>query len=313
VLSLHRDVQWSALHSTWTDKKNGLDECRNNQSQITKTNTTCTECQGMVNAWSPPDDALPAGNQRVPVFHTTATAEQSALASYGDDRTFTTLTGWFTDYHNFHCTTRPCPSPSDNSGTYMDCHAECVEACNTEMIELENIAQNCSQLQEEFEVSTCNWNDDISSSCQQFEDCKADHDPVYNTTIAQTHESSKRREVEYQIMKTIVCFIDLLTSDTRPTLADKQGCQKQWPMDMFTLYYPHVEYQTEDATVYIPGSSDCTCLNYPAPASGCPVGEVHTHHYSDSIPCTNFVEQYYETASWYHTAPPDACIPCSSQ
>merc|ERR1719326_2053576 len=312
VLSLHRNVQWSALNTTWTEKKDDLWDCRERQSQSNTSNTACSNCQGMVDQWDPPATALPAGNERVPVFHTTATAEASALASYGDDRKFTTLTSWFTEYHNFHCTTRDCPAPMSGHGTWKDCHDECTAACTTEIIENGNQAENCSQLQGEFEVATCNWNDDITSSCQQFEDCKADHDPVYNTTIAQTHESSRRREVEYQIMKTIVCFIDLLTSDTRPTLADKQGCQKQWPMDMFTLYYPHVEYQTEDATVYIPGSSDCTFLNYPAPASGCPAGEVHTHHYSDSIPCTNFVEQYYQSASWYSSAPPDACNPCSS-
>jgi hypothetical protein len=258
TLTAHRNVQWSALHTTWTQKKEALWECKEEQSQ-NNNNTICSNCQSYVGNWNPPDTPLPG--DRVPVFHTTATVESSELVSYGDDRKATTLRTWFLEYYNWHCTVQYCPQPSTiGSGTHKDCHEECTTACTTDIIENGNHAENCSQLQDEFVVATCNWNDDITMSCQEFANCKTDHDNEYNTTIAQTHESSRRREVEYQIMMTIVCFIDLLTSDTRPTAADKQGCQKQWPMDMFTLYYPHTDYQEEEANVYVPGSSDCTCL-----------------------------------------------------
>jgi hypothetical protein len=307
VLASHRDVHWSALHNTFTETRERHDECRSTQFNP---NTTCNNCEAMVGTWTPPGGSLPG--DRVPVYHTTATVEANNYVSYGDERSYGALSSWFAEYHSWHCGIHNCPAPTSGTGTRMECHEECLEACVTSITEHTNRVENCSQWQDDFESATCDWKDDITSACTQFADCKTDHDGVYNTTIAQTHESSRRREVEYQIMMTIVCFIDLLTADTRPTADDKVACQKHYDMDMFVLYYPHTQYQDEDATVYVPGSSDCTCLTYPAPAGGCPVGDVHVHHYSGATPCANFEETYYAPEQWYNAAPPDACNPCSS-
>jgi hypothetical protein len=308
-LIYHRNIEWSALHTTWTEKKAAHEQCRTKEAESSQENNTeCTQCNDHFRSLNPPTQTLPY--ERTPVFHTTATAEQSPNAEYGADRKYLDLLTYFAAYNGWHCDAHHCPA-TDGYVTHLECQQACNVACVTETVEHQNLVQNCSNGQDEFEAATCAWNDDITNACQQFADCKKDHDPVYSTTIAQTHESTRRREVEFQIMKTIICFIDLLTADERPTATDKANCQKHYPMDMFTLYYPHTQYQDENATVYVAGSSDCTCVNYPAPASGCPVGELHTDHYSNSIPCTGFVEEYYMPQPWYSVAPPDACNPCS--
>jgi len=269
-------------------------ECRNNQSTSI---SACVGCKAFVDGWvSPPADQLT--DDRTPVMHNTHTAAQTG-AVFGTPNTYVGIKNWFEQYNSWHCPEVECPG-NNGWGTRKECLNLCNQDCAQQIQDNHNSAENCSTWETGFEHSVCDWRLDVSLTCNDFKTCKNQSDVTYGNIVDTETKLLESRIVEYRIMKTILCFIDLLTSEARPTRQQRLDCQQDWPIDDLQLYYPHIQYQDVNTTTYIPGSDDCTCTEYPAGPNGCLTTEVHENYTTMSAPCdAGFEATHYHPQQWW--------------
>jgi len=285
-LKRQRDGEWTKLSQNVTQNHDAVKECKN-----TTTDTdVCDTCDDLISdliGSSPPQAPMPV--DRVPVFHDWLSSQKDDLVFYGDANTYNQLKNWYELYNQWHCSEDfSCPvTDPPSTMTKHKCIKACVEECKT--VTTNHIANQaeCDASQSTFERSVCLFNSDVTHTCAAWKECRENRDPAYASTKKNVADNEARRKIEYKIMMTIICYIDLMVENAKITAEQKTGCEKEGDTSFLDITY-------YDVGTAWPGVLDCKCDVLPSPQA-CPPLAVHAawglHH---PTPCsTEFVGEWY--------------------
>jgi len=287
-LSRHRDDAWQKHSQTVTENHGAVEECSNN----TNGNETeiCDKCDDMIEdliGSNPPQAPMPV--DRVPVFHDWLSSQKDDLIFYGDANTYHQLKNWYELYNQWHCS-EDFSCPIQDPPLQMSKH-QCIKQCTEEcrVVTQNHVVQvkECEGHQSTFERSVCAFNSDVTHTCAQWKECRETRDPAYSSTKASVADNEARRKIEYKIMMTIICYIDLMVAHKKITAEQKTGCEKEWDTSFLDITY-------HDVGTAWPGVLDCKCDVLPAP-NACPPDAVHAAWgLHEPTPCTTeFVGEWY--------------------
>jgi len=315
-------------HTTWgtqkTDKdtKEGEhDTCRTNQPDD-NCNETCTNCRTYLEnllSSPPPSGSIESspGVHRVPVFNDCD--DSSCWGNYGNDEENATLSAWFKKYHDFHCEVdTDCPDGANGavvSKKPYACWQHCTTACANEISNYGDNETACETDQNEFETAACLFITTVTDDVDTYENCRSGpngndgKDAAYNTKKGLIETLEERLVVEYQIMKTIVCYITLILkpNDQAITESERTACEQYYPMEIPTLaiYYPSNYAPFNGANGW--EEVNAQCLNFPNAAS-CPCNDGTDPGFcgfDETSPsmtdCAAFEAEYYTGKAWYNS------------
>jgi len=191
------------------------------------------------------------------------------------------MTQWLEAYHSWHCVS---PVKKETFDTLAG-------ACKSDADAAKNQRILCKQKQKSFEIAFCSYTRSVSSSCSVTNDCYGGALINYGTVVKENSVEVEYLKVEYQIIKTIICYIQLLIGTGEITTAKKEQCEQHWDDAFLTLNTHSLE---------IPDTPTCepnvTAGEFPVEPKPCSAA---------------FIDHYYVN-KLDATTPAAVCTPCSS-
>lgn len=206
--------QWSTTLTSQNTSEGSHKTCRD--EEVVKwqaPNTTCAgTLDGFVNSFSASHAALPA----FPGWNAWGTVQNQPLVN------------WLDDFHELHC--------AQNARSTFVSHAE---TCEEDAIEAKNHRIWCKHNQTQFEQHVCSHRDVVKLDCDTLDGCYANESARFQTTVDANVAENEYLKVEYTIIKTIICYIELLIGDaSQITDENKRACEGPYDTDFLNLVIP---------------------------------------------------------------------------
>jgi len=205
--------QWYDHVTALNQTETGHIACRNTEATLWPVpNETCHQNldEGFVKPLDPPVTAYPGPEK------------------WADS----TMTAWLTEFHNWHCLGSP---------TKKDEFESLAATCKTDALAAKNKRIECKDKQKSFEVAFCSLRAHVVQRCDIYGTCYDAALANFNQVVEENQAENEYLKVEYQIIKTIICYIKLLIGNPADITTEKKTeCEGHYDDSFLDLTVPAV-------------------------------------------------------------------------
>jgi hypothetical protein len=185
------------------------------------------------------------------------------------------MTTWLSEFHSWHCAS---PVKKDEFESLAStCSADAQAAKNQRIL--------CKGKQHAFETAFCSLRTHVVARCGVYSGCHTDAVAEFNQVVSDNQAENEYLKVEYQIIKTIICYIKLLIGNAADITTEKKTeCEGHYDDSFLDLTVPA-----------IPAAVQC---------------DAYSPVQVEPAPCAaDFINQYYVQVL-HATTPAAVCTPC---